>query len=152
MAATVSIRVIEDGPRNSVIWVEGNNGATGASPGTGGLDLAYQQLILPSALGLVDIARGQHAASLRIDCIEWDIQAEAQMRVDLFWDATPTPAIAYSCIGRANKPLRWMGGLYQQSGITGTTGGIGISTSGSPGSYGAYTIILHLVKNGLNPA
>lgn len=151
MAATVSIRTLEDGPRNAVIWIEGNNGAVAPNPGTGGLDLAYQQLILPSALGLVDIARGQHAASLRIDCIEWDINAESTMRVDLFWDAT-TPVVAYSCVGRANKPLRWLGGLYQPPGIAGSTGGIGISTTGAPGTFAAYTIILHLVKNGLNPA
>ncbi|MDN7881251.1 hypothetical protein [Burkholderia aenigmatica] len=146
MAATVSTRILEDGPRNAVLWVEGSNGATGANPGTGGADLAYQQLILPSALGYIDIARKLRAAQLRIDSIEWDVQAEASMRVDLFWDASPTPAIAYSCIGRANKWFKDVGGLYVPSGLAGATGGIGISTTNAPATFAAYTIMLRLVK------
>lgn len=145
MAASVTSRILEDGPRNAIIWVEGNNGASGANPGTGGADLAYQQLILPGSLGYADIARKLRASQLRIDSIEWDVQAEASMRVDLFWDAT-TPSIAYSCIGRANKWFKDVGGLYQPSGLTGATGGIGISTTNSPASYAAYTIMLRLVK------
>lgn len=146
MAATVTTRILEDGPRNAILWVEGNNGASGANPGTGGVDLAYQQLILPSSLGYADIARKLRATQLRIDSIEWDVQAEASMRVDLFWDASPTPQIAYSCIGRANKFFRDFGGIYVPSNLVGATGGIGISTTNSPASYAAYTIILRLVK------
>ena len=151
MAATFTVRVLEDGPRNAILLVNGNNGATGANPGTGGLDLAYTQLILPSNLGLVNQSTQQHAASLRVDLLEWDVQAESSSRVDLFWDAT-VPVEFYSCIGRANKYFKQFGGLYQQTGIAGTTGGIGISTTNFPATYGAWTITLMLVKNGLNPA
>lgn len=148
MAATFTVRAMEDGPRNAILLVNGNNGAVG---GVGGADLAYTQLILPSALGVVNPATGQHAASLRVDTIEWDVQAEALDRVDLFWDAT-TQVQFYSCIGRANKYFKNFGGLYQQSGIAGSTGGIGISTTGFPVTFAAWTITLYLVKNGLNPA
>lgn len=150
MAASVVVRIQEDGPRNSVLWIEGSNGAAGASPGTGGLDLAYTQLILPAALGYIDLATKQRCQGLRIDKIEWDINTETSMRVDLFWDAT-TPSIAYSMIGRANKNLKDFGGVYSPSGLTGATGGLGISTSGAPGTYAAWTVILHLVKLLPNP-
>jgi len=151
MAAVITTRIMEDGPRNAILLIDGNNGATGADPGTGGTDLAYQALILPAALGYVDITRKQRCASLRVNTIEWDVQTEADMRVDLFWDAT-TPVQFYSLIGRANKFFKNFGGLYQQSGIVGTTGGIGISTTNAPVTYAAWTVTLYLVKNGLNPA
>ncbi len=151
MAATFTVQVMEDGPRNAILVVNGNNGATGADPGTGGTDLAYTALILPSALGLVNIATGSHAASLRVDEIEWDVQNEAGYRVDLFWDAT-VPLEFYHCIGRANKKFKNFGGLYQAPGLAGTTGGIGISTTNSPATFAAWTLTLYLVKNGLNPA
>ena len=151
MAAVITTRIMEDGPRNAILLINGNNGAVAPDPGSGGLDLAYQALILPSQLGYVDITRKQRCASLRVDTIEWDVQNEAGYRVDLFWDAT-TPVQFYSCIGRANKCFKNFGGQYQQAGITGTTGGIGISTTNAPGTYAAWTITLYLVKNGLNPA
>ncbi len=151
MAATFTVQVMEDGPRNAILVVNGNNGATTADPGTGGTDLAYTALILPSALGYVVQTDGQHAASLRLDTIEWDVQAEAGYRVDLFWDAT-VPLEFYHCIGRANKKFKNFGGLYQATGLAGTTGGIGISTTNAPATYAAWTLTLYLVKNGLNPA
>jgi hypothetical protein len=147
MAAVITTRIMEDGPRNAILLINGNNGGTT----TGGTDLAYTPLILPSQLGYVDITRKQRCASLRVNTIEWDIQTEASMRVDLLWDAT-TPVEFYSCIGRANKFFKNFGGLYQQTGIVGSTGGIGIDTFGAPATYAAWTITLYLVKNGLNPA
>jgi hypothetical protein len=151
MAAVITTRIMEDGPRNAVLLINGNNGATGVNPGTGGVDLAYTQLILPAQLGFVDITRRQRCASLRVDTIEWDVQAEAGLRVDLFWDAT-VPVEFYSLIGRANKYFKNFGGLYQQAGIAGSTGGIGISTTNATATFEAWTITLYLVKNGLNPA
>lgn len=147
MAASFTVQVMEDGPRNAILVVNGTNGGTT----TGGLDLAYTQLILPSALGLVNIATGQHAASLRVDCIEWDVQTESEMRVDLYWDAT-VPLEFYHCIGRANKYFKNFGGLYQAPGLSGSTGGIGVATFGAPVTFASWTLTLYLVKNGLNPA
>lgn len=144
MAASFTSRIMEDGPRNAILWVQGNNGATG-DPGTGGTDLAYTQLILPTALGVVDPATKQRAANLRIDKIEWDINAELSMRVDLFWDAT-TPNLAYSMVGRANKFFKDFGGVYSPSGLAGATGGIGISTTGAQPTQAAWTFILYLIK------
>lgn len=144
-APAPTIRIMEDGPRNAILLINGNNGTTGG-------DLVYQQLILPSQLGYVDITRKQRCASLRVDTIEWDIQAEVQMSVNLSWDAT-TPYEFYNCVGRANKYFKKFGGLYQQTGLAGSTGGIGIATTGaSTAVYNAWTITLFLVKNGLNPA
>lgn len=145
MAATITTRIMEDGPRNAILLINGTNGSTPPAPGTGGLDLAYTPIILPSQLGFVNQATGQRASALRVDTIEWDIQAEAAYRVDLFWDAT-TPVEFYSCIGRANKYFKNFGGLYQQTGIAGSTGGIGVSTSGAVATLEAWTITLYLVK------
>jgi hypothetical protein len=148
MAATFTVRVLEDGPRNAILLVNGDNGG---AP-TGGADLATTSLILPSNLGLVNQSTQQHAASLRVDKIEWDVQAEVQMQVNLFWDAT-VPVEFYSCIGRANKYFKNFGGLYQQTGIAGSTGGISINTVGTSATLNnKWTLVLYLVKNGLNPA
>jgi hypothetical protein len=147
--AAITIRIMEDGPRNAVLLINGTNGVVS---GAGGTDLAYQQLILPSQLGYVDITRKQRCAALRVDTIEWDVQAEAGYQVDLYWDAT-VPVDFYNCIGRANKFFKNFGGLYQQSGLAGSTGGIGIATQGASASVlESWTITLYLVKLGLNPA
>jgi hypothetical protein len=151
MAATNFVRIMEDGPRNTILLIEGNNGATGPNPGSGGLDLASVSLITPAQTQYVNLSTRQRCASFRVDKIEWDVQAEAAMRVDLAWAAT-SDQIFYSCIGRANKSFKDFGGLYAPSGLAGATGGIDISTTNSPATYAAWTIVLYLVKNGLNPA
>jgi hypothetical protein len=146
MAAVITTRIMEDGPRNAILLINGTEVAADAP--------AYQTIILPSQLGFVNQATGSRCASLRVDCIEWDVQAEANYQVNLFWDAT-VPVEFYSCIGRANKYFKNFGGLYQQPGISGSTGGIGINTlnpATTGGATYAWTITLYLVKNGLNPA
>lgn len=144
MAATNSVRIMEDGPRNVILLIEGNNGSTG-NPGTGGTDLASTSLITPAQVGFVNQATGQRPTGFRVDTIEWDVQAEVEMRVDLAWAAT-TDQVFYSCIGRANKYFKNFGGLYAPSGLAGATGGIDISTSGAPVAQAAWTIVLYLVK------
>lgn len=151
MAATNSVRIMEDGPRNVILLIEGNNGAAAPSPGTGGTDLASISLITPAQVGYVNLATGQRCAAFSVRKIEWDVQTEAQMRVDLAWAAT-TDQVFQSCIGRANKHYKDMGGLYAPAALAGATGGIDISTSGAPATFAAWTIVLYLVKNGLNPA
>lgn len=151
MAATNSVRIMEDGPRNVILLIEGNNGATGANPGTGGADLASTSLITPAQVGYVNLATLQRCAAFSVRKIEWDIQAEALMRVDLAWTAT-VDQVFQSCIGRANKHYKDFGGLYAPPGLAGATGAIDISTTNSPATYAAWTIVLYLVKNGLNPA
>lgn len=148
MAATNSVRIMEDGPRNVILLIEGNNGAVANA---GGADLAVTSLLTPAQTGIINPATGQRAASFRVDKIEWDVQTEANMRVDLFWTAT-TDSLIYSCIGRANKYFRDFGGLYPPAGLAGATGGLDISTTGAPITYAAWTITLYLIKNGLNPA
>jgi hypothetical protein len=151
MAATNSVRIMEDGPRNVILLIEGNNGATG-NPGTGGTDLTPAvSLITPAQVGYVNLATLQRCAAFSVRKIEWDIQAEAFMRVDLAWAAT-TDQVFQSCIGRANKSYKDFGGLYAPSSLAGATGGIDISTTGAPVTQAAWTIVLYLVKNGLNPA
>lgn len=144
MAATNSVRIMEDGPRNTILLIEGNNGSTG-NPGTGGADLGVTSLITPAQVGFVNQATGQRPTAFRVDCIEWDVQAEVEMRVDLAWNATPDQ-VFYSCIGRANKYFKNFGGLYAPVGLTGYTGGIDISTTGAPVTQAAWTIVLYLVK------
>lgn len=151
MPATNSVRIMEDGPRNVILLIEGNNGATGANPGAGGTDLASTSLITPAQTGLVNQSTQQRCAAFSVRTIEWDIQAEITMRVDLAWAAT-VDQVFQSCIGRANKYYKDMGGLYAPAGLAGATGGIDISTVGAPGTFAAWTIVLYLVKNGLNPA
>lgn len=150
MAATNSVRIMEDGPRNVILLIEGNNGSTG-NPGTGGADLASVSLITPAQTGFVNQSTQQRCAAFSVRKIEWDIQTEAFMRVDLAWAAT-ADQVFQSCIGRANKPYKDFGGLYAPTALVGATGGIDISTVGAPVTQAAWTIVLYLVKNGLNPA
>jgi hypothetical protein len=150
MPAVNSVRIMEDGPRNVILLIEGNNGSTG-NPGTGGTDLASVSLITPAQTGFVNQSTQQRCAAFSVRKIEWDIQTEAFMRVDLAWAAT-ADQVFQSCIGRANKCYKDFGGLYAPAGLAGATGGIDISTSGAPVTQAAWTIVLYLVKNGLNPA
>jgi hypothetical protein len=146
MAAVITTRIMEDGPRNAVLLINGTE-AAGSAPGPN------QVIILPTQLGFVDITRQQRCASLRVDTIEWDIQAEASYQVNLFWNATADVQF-YSCIGRANKYFKNFGGLYQQAGIAGSTGGISLNTANPAGTGPTFefTLVLYLIKNGLNPA
>lgn len=148
MAATNSVRIMEDGPRNVILLIEGNNGAIANA---GGADLTSVSLITPAQTGLVNQSTQQRCAAFSVRKIEWDVQTEATMRVDLAWAAT-TDQVFQSCIGRANKYYKDMGGLYAPANLVGATGGIDISTLGAPVTYAAWTIVLYLVKNGLNPA
>lgn len=134
------VRIMEDGPRNAILWIDGvdNN--------------ASSTLITTAQLGYVDQARLQRAQGLRIDRIEWDIDsadAAPPGVVELLWDAT-TPAVAYHMVGRANKYFKDFGGLHAPTGLAGATGSINIVSTGIA-TGGAYTIILYLVKLLPNP-
>lgn len=137
-----TVRVMEDGPRNAVLWIDGVDDTASAT-----------SVILPTGLGYVDQARLQYAQGLRIDKIEWDINnADDETTpgwVELLWDAT-TDETAYHMVGRSNKYFKDFGGLYPTPGLAGSTGGINLLTQGLA-TTGAYTIILYLVKLLPNP-
>lgn len=136
MANSVTVQILEDGPRNTVVKF------------TGLLDTsneAYNVKLDPAAFTTNYI----RPATWRIDFIEFALSdgIEAQ----LFWDA-PTPGIIMPIAGRGNKHFHNFGGLTNNA--PGTTGGIGLAVVQLPGyTYTTdqpfvYSIVLDLVKQG----
>lgn len=128
----VTIRIIEDGPRNAVIWMD-EDGVTPTASGT---------LVTVAQLDYVDLARKLRATKLRIDSLEWDINGEAAAWVQLIWQGT-TPAPAYHMVGRSDKDLKDVGGVVAPASVI-ANGTISYQISG--GFAGTYTVIIKLVK------
>ncbi len=130
-------RIMEDGPRNAILWVDGTDGTA-------------LSLVTVDDLGYMDQARLQRAQGLRIDKIEWDIDnadGATPGIVELTWGPAATdPAVpAYHMIGRSNKYFKDFGGLYSPDVTLGDE--LSISATGTT----AYTIIIYLVKLLPNP-
>lgn len=149
MTATVNIRILEDGPRNTVIELVGNNGASG---GAGGLDLAYTVFILPSQVDFVARHRSLRASAFKIDQVDWDINAETAMQVALYWDTATPPVVgtavpALTAIGRKTDMFKQFGGIWPPASLVSPTGGLGIATIGaSAANVNSFTIIIRLAK------
>jgi hypothetical protein len=140
MANVTSIKILQDGPRNTRIKLEGILDTT---------DLTYTVLILPSSLSDVG-PTGYKASQLRIDKIDYDIQDNTSVRV--YWDNS-TPANAdrvWELTGRGMVDNC----KYQDLNNTkaaGFTGGIAVDTKTYSGTISAanpsqFTIIFTLVK------
>ena len=140
MANTLAIQVLEDGPRNTILRVQGDQNTS---------DLAYQVLIAPGSLGYMDQSRLMRATQLRINALEWDVQGAQYFQVRLWWDnSTPANSVrAWDMIGRSNKWFHDIGGISNTQ-ATGFTGAIGISTQGwsQESSDCSFSVIVKLVK------
>jgi len=145
-APSVTVRIMEDGPRNCVLQVEGYNG------GSGGSNLPYTVLVALSSLGYVNDERKQRATGLRIDKIRWDLNTEVTLQVMLYWDTTtpPTPGTtnpALVAIGTKTDNFHDFGGLYAPPGLSGATGTIGIAALGATTTVPqSFMMIIYLTK------
>ena len=137
MANSVTIQLMEDGPRNCVVKFEGVLDTS---------DLASTVVVDPATLSQID-SFGNPATQLRIDCIQYTV--EDTLSVNLFWDAT-TPVRIEEFVGRGVQKDYMFGGLTNNAGA-GKTGKITATTTTTGTAPGAtnilsFILIIKMVK------
>ena len=136
MANSVNTQIIQDGPRNVVIKVEGILDTS---------DLASTVIVDPSALAGMDNTGAVKALGLIVDRIQFSVEDVLELR--LAWDAT-TPTRMVELAGRGTEKFERFGGLTNNSGA-GRTGKILLSTQGwVAAAVLSFTLILTLKKQG----
>lgn len=138
MANSVTIQLLEDGPRNVVVKFEGVLDTS---------DLASTVVIAPATLSPID-SFGNPPAQLRIDSVQYTV--EDLLSVNLFWDAT-TPVRIEEFVGRGVQKPFYFGGLTNNAGA-GKTGKITATTQGwVAGAVLSFTLIIKMVKQSPTP-
>lgn len=136
MANSVNTQLIQDGPRNVVIKVEGILDTS---------DYASTVLVNPSTLGGMDNTGLVKALGLIVDRIQYAVEDGLELR--LAWDAT-TPTRMVELTGRGTEKFERFGGLTNNSGA-GRTGNILLSTEGwNVGKIYSFSLLLTLKKQG----
>lgn len=132
MANSTSIQILNDGPRNVVLKLDGILDTS---------DLSSTTVVDPALLSDMNI-NGVKASKLRINKIVYDV--EDLLDVELFWDAA-TPVRIWNLVGRGKVDVHRTGGISNNA--TNPTGKITMTTQGwTSGAILSYTIILELVK------
>ena len=134
MANSTTIQTLVDGPRNTILKLDGL------------LDTSDQGSTIiadPATLSDYNI-NGVKATKLRINKINFDV--EDGLDVELFWDAS-SPVRIGNFVGRGKVDAWRYGGIVNNA--TSPTGKITLQTQGwSTGAILSYTIVLELVKQG----
>lgn len=133
MANSVTTQILVDGPRNTVIKIDGILDTS---------DQAAMTIADPATLSVMDNANQQHATQLRIDRILYTVEEGLDVR--LLWDAT-TPVSIINIVKAGHQELKRFGG-YQNNAGAGKTGKILLSTEGWGSGIKEFTILLELVK------
>jgi len=135
MANSVVTQVIIDGPRNAIVKITGVLDTS---------DVAVQTAIAMSSLNQSNT--GPTPDQCRIDEIEYSVSD--QLVVILEWHATTNVVIA-PLAGRGEFEAKEFGGLQNNAGA-GKNGTIDIRTTGYASNTQTFTILLYLVKQGVN--
>ena len=136
MANSVNTQIIQDGPRNLVVKIEGILDTS---------DLASTVVVDPSTLAGMDNTGSIKALGLIVDRIQYSVEDTLEVR--LAWDAT-TPTRMLELQGRGTEKYERFGGLTNNSGA-GRTGKILLSTEGwAATKILSFTLILTLKKQG----
>lgn len=136
MANSVNTQIVQDGPRNAVIKVEGILDTS---------DLASTVICDPALLTGMDNTGTVKALNLIVDRIQFSIEDTLEAR--LAWDAT-TPTRLVELQGRGTEKYERFGGLTNNAGA-GKTGKILLSTQGwAAAATVSFTLILMLKKQG----
>lgn len=134
MANLFSTQTLLDGPRNTVIKVEGVLDSS---------DLPITVIADPATLCGIDSSLGTKAAKLAITDLIYNVEDGLELR--LAWDATP-PIRIEQLTGRGKMHFQSFGGLTNNAG-TGVTGKITLATEGwKAAALYSFTLILHLRK------
>lgn len=133
MANEVTIQIIQDGPRNTVLKVSGVLDTS---------DLAQSVLIDPAVMMEMGKTLGL-AAKYRLERVIFNV--EPALAVNMWWDAT-TPVRIEDLTGQGHKEFRSFGGLTNNAGA-GVTGKILYGTQGwTAGAILSFTFTLELIK------
>ena len=136
MANSVNTQIVQDGPRNVVIKVEGILDTS---------DLTSTVIVDPSVLAGMDNTGTIKALGLIVDRIQYSVEDLLELR--LAWDAT-TPTRLVELDGRGTEKFERFGGLTNNSGA-GRTGKILLSTQGwVAAAVLSFTLVLTLKKQG----
>ncbi|MGH7744177.1 MAG: hypothetical protein ACREQ5_05070 [Candidatus Dormibacteria bacterium] len=130
---TLSIQIIQEGPRNAIVKLTGN--------------LSTANLPLTTAVDVTTLNQGGTGptpTSVRIDHIDYSISD--QLEVQLQWHAT-TNLDLLPLAGRGRMSFWNFGGLQNNAGA-GKNGNIDILTSGWASGTQVFSIVLELVKQG----
>ena len=131
MADAVTVRVIEDGPRNLIVKLNNISDATG--------EAAVVKVDASTHEG--PEGPGTSPGYFAIVSCEWAIQG--MTRVDILFDATsPVPGLI---LNPGNGYADFAGQYFNDPQATGTTGDIKLTTTGAL-SDGSYEITLKLIK------
>jgi hypothetical protein len=134
MADPFGVQILLDGPRNTVIKVDGIAATS---------NLAYTIIANPATLFGIDNAQQIKSPLLSIQKITHVIQDG--LSVGVFWDAA-TPVICAELFGRSKIESKGYGSLSNNA--VSPSGQIGISTAGWTSGPLTYTIIFELIKVG----
>lgn len=137
MANVTSTQIVQDGPRNVVVKVEGILDTS---------DLSSTVIVDPATLGGMDNTGAIKALGLIVNRIQFSVEDGLECR--LAWDAT-VPTRMVELQGRGTEKYELFGGLTNNSGA-GRTGKILLSTQGwsSPVIPLSFSLILSLKKQG----
>lgn len=134
MANSTTIQTLVDGPRNTILKLDGLLDTS---------DQGSTIIVDPATLSDYNI-NGVKATKLRINKINFDV--EDGLDVELFWDAS-SPVRIGNFVGRGKVDAWRYGGIVNNA--TSPTGKITLQTQGwSTGALLSYTIVLELVKQG----
>lgn len=130
MANSVTVQVLQDGPRNVVLHV------------TGVLDTSNL-----AATVIADVSTFDPVPTLvRIDRMVWS--CSDPLAVQLFWDATTDVFITELKAQEHKQDFKDVGGIHNNAGA-GVTGDIVVTTTGWTAGTEYFTIDLWLVKSGV---
>ena len=134
MANSVTTQILVDGPRNTVVKVEGVLDTS---------DLAYMTVIDPAVQAGIDNTGALKAKHYRIKKILHNVEDGLETRI--WWDAT-APVRIEALTGRGKLDYEEFGGLQDNSGA-GSTGKICLTTEGwATGKVLSFSLTLELVK------
>lgn len=135
MANSLSIQILEEGPRNAVVKL------------VGVLDTSNQSAVLAIDLSTLNQGGlGPTPTAVRIDMVDYSISD--QLSVQFLWDAT-TDVVALALVGREDMNFRGFGGVTNNAGA-GKTGNILVTTTGYASGTQTYTIVMQMVKQGVD--
>jgi hypothetical protein len=135
MANSLSIQILEEGPRNAVVKL------------VGVLDTSNQALATAVDLSTLNQGGlGPTPTGVRIDMVDYSISDA--LDVQLFWDAT-TDVIALALVGREDMNFKSFGGISNNAGA-GKTGNLLIQTTGYTSGVQTFTLVIQMVKQGPN--
>ena len=135
MANSLSIQILEEGPRNAVVKL------------VGVLDTSNQSAVLAIDLSTLNQGGlGPTPTAVRIDMVDYSISD--QLSVQFLWDAT-TDVVALALVGREDMNFKGFGGVNNNAGA-GKNGNILITTTGYTSGTQVYTIVLQMVKQGVD--